>query len=165
MLLLHELVESCLDITRRILTVPPSSHHIATDLSLSLLQNLYVKCSSSLLLSQHTLVQNNSSVPVILVLLENSPTNKLFLPKISVVRHHFHSVLEKAIVDSIRVALFEITLKLPHSLLKIFGRIQLKVKLPSHTDLVYELIILRVRLALPVQVDIVLLDKPTEYSA
>lgn len=164
MLLLHELVESCLDITRRILTVPPSSHHIATDLSLSLLQNLYVKCSSSLL-SQHTLVQNNSSVPVILVLLENSPTNKLFLPKISVVRHHFHGVLEKAIVDSIRVALFEITLKLPHSLLKIFGRIQLKVQLPSHTDLVYELIILRVRLALPVQVDIVLLDKPTEYSA
>ena len=55
MTLLDEAIESCLELTHRVLTLPPACKHVLDDLLLSWIVKLHLQ-DSSLFLHQHTLI-------------------------------------------------------------------------------------------------------------
>ena len=140
--LLNVFVKSCLYCTSGVITIPPPFDHITNYLLLSLLHQLDLEPQSLLL--QHTLVQNNSPIHLILLLLKYSPPNKLLFPKFAIIRYHLYRILKKRIIDTIRIPSFQIRLDLLYPLLKVSSRLQLKIQLSAEPYLPYLLIFLGV---------------------
>ncbi len=142
MFLLYKFVKSCLETAHNVLTLLPSAQNIVKDTRLTLLWQFYVESSRNLFFHQNTLIQYDSSLSVVLFLLENRATQKLPLPKIGVIRHDFRGILEQCIIDGIGITLLKTGLKLLYSFFEILRRLKLEIQLPLVPYLIDHLIVL-----------------------
>lgn len=79
-----EFVKGCFELGHRVLTLSPSRYHILGDLNLSSLVKFNMQ-SPCLLLDQHALIQDDSSIAVLSILIKNYSTYEFSLPKARVI--------------------------------------------------------------------------------
>ena len=138
MLLFYELIKGGFYTTNRVLTLPPAISDIIDYLCLFLLAELDVEGSSSFLLHQNTLIQNHSSIsPVLLfiIILEDCLPCKLLLPKRRTVVDYLNGIFKQSIVNTIRIAFFQLRFKLFYPFFKVLSCIQFEVQLSMASDL------------------------------
>lgn len=126
MFFLTKFIKSSFNISYIIFSFPPPTNQILNNFELTLINQLNIEASRSLLLHQYTLIQYNCAL-LCLIFLEDRSSHKLFLPKWNIIRYNPSDVLKECIIDAIRVASFKRWLKLFNSFFEFFGGFKLKV--------------------------------------